>query len=196
MNISKHAMRRYAERYKNQQKGMELDQYVARERERLEEELNTMLDHAEPVFTGQLRGNVTRNYYYQQGSIIITDTQMTAIITVYKISYGFTPEIDRTIAEQLVNEIEESIKKEDKLREEVKPVVESLESSKETLESELEALREKLQDKKSQLANVNGLIEDYTKTLGETSMETIELTNKLVASKDFQEDLAAITGGK
>jgi hypothetical protein len=194
MNISKHAYRRYAQRYKTNDTGMELEQYVSRNKERLTEEINTMLDYAELVFVGQLRGNTTRKYYYQAGSIIITDVNNSSVITIYKISYGFTPEIDMQIAKGLVEEIKVKEEEVEKHKHEIEPLLESLNASKEGLENDIERLEKQLKDKKEQFNYVDNTISGYEEDVSASEEEAHELTNKLVGSKDFQEDLAQITG--
>lgn len=194
MNISKHAYRRYAQRYKTDDTGLELEQYVSRNKERLTEEINTMLDYAELVFVGQLRGNTTRKYYYQSGSIIITDVNNSSVITIYKISYGFTPEIDKQIAKGLVEEIKAKEEEVEKHRYEIKPLLESLNASKEGLKNDIERLGKQLKDKKGQFNYVDNTISGYEEEVSVAEEEAHELTNKLVGSKDFQEDLAQIIG--
>lgn len=161
VNITKHALTRYAERIKGFIPS-EINRALFDNSEIYKIELNKMFDYSKLIYTGKFNNNETTNFRVADNIMLITDVQDSKIITLYKISFGFNRLIDKTILDNLLNELDKADEEYIKAMDETKDKKEELEMNKLSLEEEISSVKEAL---KSMEENLNGL-RSYINSLG------------------------------
>ena len=103
MNISKHAMDRFAMRICGYTDVLSARQYINSNEEKITEDINKLIEHSVLLWTAQINGDKsTKNYRIRDNIILVTDTADSALITLYRIDFGFGDDIDRTISLKLL----------------------------------------------------------------------------------------------
>ena len=161
MNITKHCLQRYLERFKGINK-QDFEAIFQNEKELYATELNKMIDNATMIYTGTFNeNNQITNYWIADNIIIVTDTANTKIITLYRIEFGFNRDIDKTILSNLRQQLENADIKYIKAMEEVQERKDKLDSDSIIIKEQIKSLEEQLESMKSGLKG----IEEYKKTI-------------------------------
>lgn len=194
INITKHAFDRYAERILGYTDQFAARQYVNANEEKVTEDINKLFSFSTLLWTGQINGDKsTKNYYLKDNIILVTDTSNTALITLYRIDFGFSNEIDRIISEKLLEEI---LELQNKLSERKMAVAETAEIKKAELsniESELFILKNqvKLLEFKRQAkdSEIKVLFNDVEIVSKQIEVKALKLCNSL----EYKKELLALT---
>lgn len=189
MNITKHAKRRYVERILGITTRNEVLEYVAKNSERIEEYVKTLYEYADFIWKGQIGDNITRNYFLKDDIIIVTDTQNTAIITLYKVDYGFPEKTNLKIAKDLKSEIARLTNKYNKEIEKSKNKIDRKELELQNTELEIKSLENQiklLKEKQDLLKNEIKCLKNNGQLINE---EIKRNTILLVNSIDYKADL-------
>lgn len=116
VNVTKHALERWCERILNMIDSKEIALYINSNRDKLTNDINTTLQFGEFIYKGQLgNDNITRHYYISGDIVLITNTDNNAVITVYKVDLGFTPELNTQVRKGLIQEIHKLANERDEL---------------------------------------------------------------------------------
>jgi hypothetical protein len=90
--ISKHAAQRFAERLRDRDNSIDINRFVIEHEDRIKTDLNKMILHGELLYGGKQTGkNASGNIisvYLCDTWIILADSKLNNIITVYKIDLG------------------------------------------------------------------------------------------------------------
>ena len=105
--ITKHACRRYVERIKGISDQRERDAYISENQTILYEHINKMFDHSEFIYRGQIGGDKTTKDFYIHQDICFVVSNDSRIITIFKIIFSFTEELNPVIREELIKKIKE-----------------------------------------------------------------------------------------
>ena len=81
--ISEHARERYAERVKDKE-GLEIKQYVAVNRERIDQEITKLAEHAKAVYSGPSSEDNKTIIMLVQGSWVLLCSEESSLITLFK----------------------------------------------------------------------------------------------------------------
>lgn len=110
MNVTKHAIKRYIERILNI-KGQQEQNYKAVQNENeIKNSLENLLIESKFIYQGQVSQNkISMNFYLcpDNETVIVTDTEDTTIITIYKINFAFPTALCKTVITELVAAIKE-----------------------------------------------------------------------------------------
>lgn len=118
MKITQHAKERYAERIRGKEELGDIKSYIANNEEKIDRDLNTMLEHAELIYIGRSISEYNKNVvevHLCHDWVLIVDPAKQNIVTVYK--------IDLNVGQQFNNEY-------------IKRALEMLNTAKKELENE------------------------------------------------------------
>lgn len=188
MNLTNHAKLRYVQRITGLQDERESRQYLAQNEEKVIGELNTMLEHAELVWSGKMANNKPSNYYLRDDVALVVDQNET-LVTLFRCDFGFPEKINRQTIKNLVTEIHKLRQKSEKQAEAVNDKVAELEVTMENIDAQIRQAEAQLTLLKDRRANVETEIlvvkQESYKTLSE--IETI--ATMLFNSLDFRKDV-------
>lgn len=177
MNVTKHCIQRYAIRFKDINK-KDLGAITQAEKELFETELNKMIDRATMIYTGTFNEkNQVANFWVVDNIVLVTDVANTKIITLYRIEFGFDRTIDKTILENLREQLEEADEVYIKAMQEVQEKKDKLDIDAISIKEQIVSLQEQLSALQSGLKG----IEEYKKTI--TVDEVKARTNRDVIAK-------------
>jgi hypothetical protein len=200
INITKHFAERWAERVleigkdysSNAEKQKAIKDYAAQNFERIKEHANETFRYATYIWQGQLYDNVTRSYYIQEDIIIVTNTQADAMITNYKVDFGF-PGIGNTQARKsLIEEIQNLTKQKEEFDFNVLVDLESKGTQADRLEEQIKILKEQLQNAEAHRVFLKEEMKNIGRHSNHLDLEIKKYTNMLVNSKEYREDLKSL----
>ena len=147
--VTNHIKTRYAERIAGRDKTIDINTYVAQNVEKIEKDIQTMVEHSEVIYAGQTAFNKDPVTIRLSGTwIILLDQADRTAITLYKVDFGLGEEFNKlyirewlnklngdqeVLAKKKAESIEEikayktAIKENDNLIEEYKKLINSLE---------------------------------------------------------------------
>lgn len=188
-SCTKHSLERWTERIVGITTKKERDDYIRDNREQIAEHMNKSFDYAEFIYKGQIGDNVTRNYYIQGNMIFVMNTTDDAFITVYKVDFNFTDEINLHVAKELVREIHRLVAEKEEVDFKILEEVELKQSESEQLEIQIKILNEQakiLSDSKRTLDESVKVIKSKSRIV---DLDIQKYTNQLVNSKEYREDI-------
>lgn len=192
MNITKHTVERYVERYINLNSTESTKSYLATNENKVREWIMKEFESAELFYTGQIKNKSTVNYYLLKASnrIYITDTNDSSIITTYPIEFGFSAEIDKQIATMVIKELNDTKHAITAKREENQTTLEDLYADKERKEDQVKDLEAQLQKAKNDLNLAKELIDSVTSDNTELNRKEKASAEKLINSKYYTKEVA------
>jgi len=101
LEITNHAATRYAERIADQESLADINKYVQIHRDKIETDINTMIEHSELIYTGRV-GNKEKypvNVHLSGTWIILLDISKSKVITLYKIDFHVGEEFNKKYIE-------------------------------------------------------------------------------------------------
>lgn len=116
VNVTKHALERYALRFKKVPYN-EVKHKAFENKELYSEELNKMFNNSKLIYNGKISGKMTNNTnntneevnYRLAGDIcLVLDTVESKIITLYRVDFGFDMKTNRVILSSLIENLEEA----------------------------------------------------------------------------------------
>lgn len=177
INVTNHALERYAERIKDFS-GEDIKKAVFTNKPQYTEDLNKMFDNSKYFYTGKFNKNNTTNFHMADNFILVTDTNNSKIITLYRADFGFGRKVDKVILGNLLEELEEADKELEVAKSKTEERKGSLESDKTFIEEQIKTLKDTLKALESNLENV-------TEQLKEVCSEEVVAKNNydLIAKK-------------
>ena len=90
VNVTNHAAMRYAERIADKESLADINTYVARNRDKIENDINTMLDHSDFLYHGRVgtKDNGVVDVYLSGTWILLLDSAKSKVITLYKVDFN------------------------------------------------------------------------------------------------------------
>lgn len=107
MNVKRHFKVRYLQRIEGLSDDQEIKRALATRDDYLTDSALKMYEHSRFLWRGQLGDNITRSYWINGDLILVTDVDETCLITLYRADFGFPPETNRRVIQDLIGEIEE-----------------------------------------------------------------------------------------
>lgn len=187
MNVSKHALERYAERYI---KPLETPKaYVTLHADEVRDRIIKEMETATLLFTGQIKAKVTMNYYLQGNRIYITDTSNNTVVTTYPIEYGFGEEIDTIIANRLLKELAEAEKKAEQSRVDTEETIADVKANLDLADNQIKSLEDKLDLAKKEKEVLKSNLDLATAKNTEAIRSIKDVAYKIINSKYFTQEV-------
>lgn len=187
MNVSKHALERYAERYI---KPLETPKaYVTLHADELRERILKEMETATLLFTGQIKAKITMNYYLQGNRIYITDTSNNTVVTTYPIEYGFGEEIDKTIASGLLAELAKVEEKATEARTETEQSISDIKANLELNDNLVKSLEAKLELAKQERDVLKSSLDLAVAKNTEAVRDVKDIAYKIINGKYFTQEV-------
>jgi len=189
MNVRNHFLERYCERILNMEDKNEIKQYIVQNRDRLISECLKMFEHAEYIYSGQLWDNVTRNYYIRDNIILVTDTNNSALITLFRCDFGFPEKTNRSIVQDLKDEIRVKQDELKNVEDEISIFIEQKQYELDVIEKQLNIIEDqkKLLEQKRDLIKSEMNSERSKKFIIMKEIDKLALT--LCSSMDYKKEL-------
>lgn len=188
-NCTKHFIERWVERIVEITTLNEMNDYIRDNKDLIIQHANKTLEFAQFLYRGQIGDNITRNYYIEDDIVFVLNTSNDAMITVYKVDLGFTPELNSTVRKGLIMEIV-------RLREEKEnsdfKILEELEDKQHQvskLDDEIKLVEQQLKNLKKQREFVDEEVKQIKNKSFNIGLELKKFTMMLVNSKEYKKDL-------
>lgn len=172
MNITKHFYERYIERVKGISNPQEVTAYRLTNLDALTRDINKMAGKLVPLYTGQIGDHVTRKFFTVQNYMVVTDSDETAMITIYRIDLGFSVTVDQEIEKLMLKEIGQQ-------RGKVSQEVDNHQDKMNTLKKSIEDLKERHHDLEEALKANEAERQAQENLLKTSSSELIQTRNEL-----------------
>ena len=188
INATKHARERYASRIKGVEK-IAIKSNVVMYGTEYEKDLNKMYDNSRLIYTGKFQNHNECNYRLADDIILVVDKQEQNLITLYRVDFNFTKKINKSILQDLVQELNE--REEAWLSEKAKAeeTNNGLDNEKALLELNIEAKTQELKDLQERLKALN----EYMKTTNADEISAKEkmddIARKIVYSIDYKKSM-------
>ena len=188
INATKHARERYASRIKGVEKNAIKSNVIMYGAE-YEKDLNKMYDNSRLIYTGKFQNHNECNYRLADDIILVVDKQEQNLITLYRVDFNFTKKINKSILQDLVQELNE--REEAWLSEKAKAeeTNNGLDNEKALLELNIEAKTQELKDLQERLKALN----EYMKTTNADEINAKEkmddIARKIVYSIDYKKSM-------
>lgn len=188
INATKHARERYASRIKGVEKNA-IKSNVTMYGAEYEKDLNKMYDNSRLIYTGKFQNHNECNYRLADDIILVVDKQEQNLITLYRVDFNFTKKINKSILQDLVQELNE--REEAWLSEKAKAeeTNNGLDNEKALLELNIEAKTQELKDLQERLKALN----EYMKTTNADEINAKEkmddIARKIVYSIDYKKSM-------
>ena len=111
MQVSNHAQQRYAERIMDRDNKTDVAVYVAANRDKIDNDINKMIEYGEKVYSGKLeKGAGVTDVYLKDTWVILVDPNSKKVITLYKIDLGVGNEFNQQYVDMLLEKLKEEQK--------------------------------------------------------------------------------------
>lgn len=190
MDVTKHIIRRYAERIEGIKDEIEINRYVTMNFELIKERILKIYDYSTWIYRGQIgTDKTTANFYVRDDIVLVGDSNETKLYTLYRIDFDFPPETNKLIVKDLMSamkklreDLEKTQKEVDSYVEERRYVVENCDQQMRNLRDQLEILeqrkrtaKDEIECKQGEILLINKKIDNYA--------------NKLCNSLEFKKDI-------
>lgn len=146
MNVTNHAMTRYAERIAGRDALIDINIYASQNKDKIVEDINKMCEHSEFIYSGRVgnRDNNAVNVYLSGTWVILTDLNNSKVITLYKVDFNVGEEFNK----QFINKILEKLTHDKEI----------LENKKAEVAEEKAAYEQIIKDNKETINEYRGII--------------------------------------
>lgn len=144
--ITNHAATRYAERIADKETVLDATAYVVKNKEKIENDINTMIEHSRHLYYGKVgtRDNTNVDVYLSGTWVILVDPRTSKVITLFKIDFGVGEDFNKQFVQKVLDKIEEHQK--------------ILEEKKKQVEEEKVAYINIVKDNEAQIAEYRAII--------------------------------------
>lgn len=188
-NCTKHFVERWVERILGITTPNEAIEYILQNREMIVEHANKTFEYAQFLYRGQIGDNITRNYYIEDDIVFVLNTTDDAMITVYKVDLGFTPELNSHVRKGLIMEIVRLREEKDEADFQILVDLEDKEHQVEKLSDEIKIVEQQLKNLCQQRDFANEEVKQIKVQSLNAGLELKKFTLMLVNSKEFKKDL-------
>lgn len=190
MNVTNHFLQRYVQRVlKISNDKTEISRYINDNKERITEDCLKMREYAEKIWKGQLGDNITRNYYLRDNWILVSNTDDSALVTIYEVDFGFPTHTNRKIIDDLIEQLHTF---EDKLLEVSYGIEDFVQKTNLEIEA-IDAEMKTLEDRMVYIRNAKKMKQEeiklkYTET-NAVNNKINEIANKICNSIEYKKDI-------
>lgn len=191
-NVTNHFLERWTERIVGVKTDREKRDYINQNKNMIVEHANKTFEHAEFIYTGAIGSNVERNYFIEDDIIFVTNLSNDALITVYKIDLGFTPELNVTVRKGLMEEIKRLTSEHMEIELEASIEVDKKYEEADRMEDQIKIMKEQLVLMEKQRDFIKQEANMLKSKSLHTGLELKKFTIMLVNSKEYKDDLRSI----
>lgn len=188
-NCTKHFVERWVERILEITASNEANDYILQNREMVVKHANKTFEYAEFLYKGQIGDNITRNYYIEDDIIFVLNTTNDAMITVYKVDLGFTPELNVHVRKGLIMEIVRLREEKENADFQILVDLEDKEHQVARISDEIKIAEQQLKNLKQQRDFANEEVKQIKVQSHNVELELKKFTLMLVNSKEYKKDL-------
>lgn len=188
-NCTKHFIERWVERIVGITTAQEAFEYIRDNRDMIVEHANKTFEYAQFLYKGQIGDNITRNYYIEDDIVFVLNTSNDAMITVYKVDLGFTPELNAHVRKGLIMEIIRLTEEKVEADFQILVELEDKEHQVASINDEIKIVEEQLKNLKQQRDFANEEIKQIKGKSLNAGLELKKFTLMLVNSKEYKKDL-------
>ena len=189
MNITKHALRRYTERFKDFDTNEEVNQAIVELKDLFEQELNKMNDNAIEIYRGKFNEQNSETIFKIVDNIILVcDLANTKLITLYRVDFGFGRSIDKDILDKLKEDLENKDEIYILELEKVEQEKESKRADLEQLDEQIKGLEETLKSLGYSRKALKDYIENIINKADSSKNDRDDVARKIIYSKEFKSE--------
>lgn len=177
--ISNHAMERYAKRIANRDTTLDIVAYVQTNKEKITEDINTMLEYSQHIYTGKVGAKDERpvNVYLSGTWVILTDILNKTVITIYKVEFGIGEEFNKQFINGILGRMEEN-------KSILTEAQKQAEEEKKTYQEIIDDNKAKINELKASIKEMEKLNSDYQEVIDDIS--TRYKSAELAVKKDVE----------
>ena len=186
--VSRHAKERYAERCTGKEAGIEVQAYLAAHEERIQDEMNQMIQRGNLIYTGKPRGAKDESpleVYIKGLWIILANAKTRNIITIYKVNLGCGPDLDKMYVERMLERLETAKNQYDTVRRELETQNKIYRDTIQTGNEQIKEYRTRIRKLEEMCEGYNTVISSNMVTIAQAADAMAEITNSLIAKKTF-----------
>lgn len=184
--ISAHAKQRYAERIMGKE-DIDVNRFITLNEDKIKTDINKLIQYGDLIFTGKQTNKDGKNnmvdVYLKDCWIVIADSRIKNVITLYKIDLGLDDEFNKAYISKMMEKLNAN-----------KSILESVQQQ---VQEESNTYREMIKDAEIQIKEYRGMIKNLEELC--TGYKTI-IDNNYVkvsqANKDVSEVLNTLIGKK
>lgn len=158
MNITQHCKERYAERIMGYNTNNEIRTFIAQNSEKIQQDLEKMVEFGTNIYTGKLRDKNIVNVYLNNTWVLLTDKEDMKAITIYKIDLKAGEDLNKEFISRQLSKLsqakEEYAKQEAEKDRVIADIIEEIEKNSVSIKEHKETIRT-LEDLNSSLTDVS-----------------------------------------
>lgn len=186
--ISKHAKERYVERCRGRESGLEVQAYVAAHEERIQDDVNQMIQHGRLAYSGKQRGpkgDTILEVYIKGLWIILADRQARTVITLYRVDLGCGEDLDKLYMDRMLDNLESARAKYENTLEEVKAQNDEYRGIIETGNTQIREYRADIRKLEEMCEGYNMVISNNQVRVRQAADAMADIANTLIGKKTF-----------
>ena len=193
INVTKHALRRYAERFKSIDKEL-IEQQITLNKDHYQSDLDKMFTNSRLIYTGKFNDKHNKtNFRIVDNIILVTDIMDTKIITLYRIDFGFDRDIDLSITKSLITRLNEAETIYLDTMEKINEEKESLEAKRDGLKEEINTFKQTLKAMEDSLNAMDTYIKNFGYEESQAKSEMDLIAKKIVYSNTYRKEMHECT---
>lgn len=188
-SISVHAKQRYAERIMGKDDTTDVNRFVSLNEDKIKTDINKLIKYGQLIFSGNQchkdnKGSMV-DVYLNGCWIILADSRIKNVITLYKIDLGLDDEFNKAYISKMIEKLNAN--------------KEILENTKQQVQEESNTYREMINDAEAQIKeyrsmikNLEGLCEGYKAVIdnnivkvSQANRDVVDVLNTLIGRKEF-----------
>lgn len=189
LNVTKHFGQRWAQRVLEIEDEAEAKEYAAQNSEMIKEHANKTFAHSTFVWRGQLGDNITRHYYIDDDIILVTNTTDDAMITTWKVDFGFPAEANTMVRKVLVETIHNLFAQKEELEFAQLEQMEEKDNQIAIAEETISILKQQLKNAENHKKALEQDKKNLAFEVNHVDLELKKSINQLINSKEYREDI-------
>lgn len=180
VEISNHAAQRYAERIADRESLSDINIYVQRNMEKIEEDINKMLTHSTFIYYGKVGGKDKNavNVYLSGTWVILLDQTKSKVITLYKVDFNVGEEFNKQFIQLVLDRMNRHAQELEERRADIS-------DEKENYLRIIHDNEEQISEYRAMIKRLERLNEDYKEIV--TNMDTNCAVVELAIRKDVED---------
>lgn len=162
MIISNHAQKRYAERIMDKSNDSDIAVYIAKNKEKIDTDINKMIEFGKLIYTGKLEKNQNNTEIYLKDTwIILVDPGNKKVITLYSIDLGVGNEFNEKYIDLLLQKLEYEKKLYNERNDELRALISDLKEQSANNKEKINEYRKLANELEKANENITNVINDY-----------------------------------
>lgn len=121
VSVTNHAAMRYSERIADKESLSDINAYIGRNREKIDNDINTMLNHSDFLYHGRVGGKDKGivDVYLSGTWILLLDSTKSKVITLYKVDFNVGEDFNKQFIQKILERMEMHKKELNEVKKEV-----------------------------------------------------------------------------